>query len=95
MSTETLTLRGLEASRIRAGITQSELALRLGVTRQAVSLWEAGARTPSSALLPRIARELDCGIEEMFNLRLDPGDEEGFEPAGFASFNDHTRGGRK
>ena len=93
--TRGIVLAGLTSCRERAGLTQTQLAMRLDLTRQAISRWEQGLAAPTAAMLPRIARELDCGIEELFNLRLDPGDEEGFEPAGFASFNDHTRGGRK
>jgi len=92
MSRNELTLRGLAAARIRAGLTQTELALRLGLTRQSVYLWEAGLRNPGSAMLPRIARALGCEIEELFNLRLDPGEEEGFVPGGFAADRADCRG---
>ncbi|QIY95871.1 helix-turn-helix transcriptional regulator [Streptomyces sp. S1D4-11] len=41
------------AIRQAAGLSQGELAEAIGVTRQAVSHWEAGTRTPKGALLDR------------------------------------------
>lgn len=41
------------AIRKAAGLSQGELAEAIGVTRQAVSHWEAGTRTPQGALLDR------------------------------------------
>lgn len=38
--------------RKRAGISQKDIAAELKVTREAVSLWESGARTPSPSHLP-------------------------------------------
>jgi transcriptional regulator with XRE-family HTH domain len=47
-----------------AGLTQQDVAAALGVTREAVALWEAGRRRPRAsravdylALLDRLARE--------------------------------------
>lgn len=48
-------------------LTQEAFADRLGVTAQAVSKWENGRSLPETALLPDIARLLDCGIEELFD----------------------------
>ncbi|MEU0971332.1 helix-turn-helix transcriptional regulator [Streptomyces sp. NPDC005917] len=41
------------AIRQAAGLSQGELAEAIGVTRQAVSHWEAGTRTPKGAFLER------------------------------------------
>jgi transcriptional regulator with XRE-family HTH domain len=50
--------------RARAGLSQGDVARALGVTREAVSYWELGKRTPRPAtaaaylvLLDRLARE--------------------------------------
>ncbi|MBT2391635.1 helix-turn-helix transcriptional regulator [Streptomyces sp. ISL-1] len=41
------------ALREAAGLTQQEVADAIGVTRAAISQWEAGTRTPRGALLDR------------------------------------------
>lgn len=38
----------LKRARLDAGLTQKELAEKIGVSRQAVSSWECGDRTPST-----------------------------------------------
>lgn len=54
--------------RMRRGVTQEELAERLGVTSQAVSKWERGAATPDIALLPEISAYFGVTIDELFAL---------------------------
>ena len=52
-----MTLREkLIVSRNKAGLSQMELAERLGVSRQAVSRWESGDTTPSVDKLKTLAR---------------------------------------
>ncbi|HET6638872.1 MAG TPA: helix-turn-helix transcriptional regulator [Gemmatimonadota bacterium] len=63
----------LREARLRAGLTQAELAARVGTTQSAIARWEAGATRPSLESLRRLVRA--CGLE----LRLaiedhDPGD---------------------
>lgn len=41
------------ALREQAGLTQQEMADAIGVTRAAISQWEAGTRTPRGPLLDR------------------------------------------
>ncbi|MEU0253274.1 helix-turn-helix transcriptional regulator [Streptomyces sp. NPDC006184] len=41
------------AIRQAAGLSQGELAEAIGVTRQAISNWESGARTPKGSHLER------------------------------------------
>ncbi|OZC56070.1 XRE family transcriptional regulator [Rhodococcus sp. 06-621-2] len=52
----------LRELRIRAGLSIVDLALRLGVSRQAVSTWETGRSTPPANRLREIADELDVSI---------------------------------
>lgn len=50
-----------------AGLTQTALALRVGVSRQAVNQWELGTTWPSSQLLPVLAATLGCKIEGLYD----------------------------
>ena len=52
--------------RLREGLTQEQVAQRLGVTYQAVSKWENGTNTPDIALLPEIAALFDVTIDALF-----------------------------
>lgn len=48
-----------------AGLTQTALALRVGVSRQAVAAWEVDS-WPSAQLLPRLAFALGCQVSDLF-----------------------------
>lgn len=52
------TARELIAARARAGITQAELAQRMGTTQSAIARLESGKRTPSIDTVQRYARAL-------------------------------------
>lgn len=55
-----------ELRRLR-GMSQSCLAKRLGLrSASTVTMWERGNRKPPSDLLPQIARELNCTVDELF-----------------------------
>ena len=54
------------------GITQAQLAERVGVSRQSIVAIETGKYVPSTLLALKIARELDAGIPALFE--LEPGD---------------------
>lgn len=58
----------LRSVRQAKGLSQSELAARVGVKRQAVYDMETGRYVPNTALALRIARELDCRVETLFSL---------------------------
>ncbi len=47
--------RQTQGIRELAGVTQTELAATLGVSRSAVSLWESGARAPRGAVALKYA----------------------------------------
>ena len=51
----------IREARRRAGITQQELAERLGTTQSVVTRWETGARSPSFETVVRAVRA--CGLE--------------------------------
>ncbi len=52
----------------QAGMTQQDLADRVGVTRQTIVALEGGAYTPSLALALRIARTFKKSTEQVFQL---------------------------
>lgn len=70
MSDAVETGAGLKALRERAGLTQRELASRLGIQQPAVARWEAGrVRIPVNRL-EEIVAELGYGLE--YSLRAIP-----------------------
>src|SRR5205807_2152936 len=65
----------LREARLRAGLTQAELAERAATARSQVSRWERGEVLPSLETLRRLIRE--CGLElsfRLFNADLDEHD---------------------
>ena len=56
----------LAETRKEKGLTQAELARRLGVTAQAVSKWERGNAYPDIELLDGISTVLDCSLDYLF-----------------------------
>ena len=59
-------MMGIKQCREAAGMYQEDLGRILGVTRQTVSMWETGKAWPSANMLPRIARALNCRIEDLY-----------------------------
>ncbi len=53
----------LRAARAKGGLTQAELAARLGVSQSAISFWESGAETPSVDHVVALAAELPEIVE--------------------------------
>lgn len=58
----------MEIEKIRrvSGMTQTELAKKVGVQQNTVSQWESGKRNIPSNLLPVLADVLCCTIDELF-----------------------------
>lgn len=52
----------VKAARKQAGMTQGELAERLGISYVGVSQWESGRRNPKGSTLERIAEVLDVPL---------------------------------
>ena len=52
-------------ARKAAGLTQKELADKLGVIQQQVAKWEAAGANPQTKTLKRIAEALGCSIDEL------------------------------
>ena len=49
---------GIRIARLAAGLTQAQLADRIGVTRAALARWESGEVSPSPLAREALAREL-------------------------------------
>lgn len=58
----------LKAARIAKGVTQTELAARIGVTAQAVSSFEKGTKEPKMEMVKRIAEALGITPNELFGI---------------------------
>lgn len=52
-------------ARKAAGLTQQELADKLGVIQQQVAKWEAAGANPQTKTLKRIAEALGCSIDDL------------------------------
>lgn len=57
----------IQKFRKEKGLTQEELAEKLGVSSQAVSKWENGASCPDIGLLPQLCRVLGITADELLN----------------------------
>jgi len=61
-------LCNVKAIRIAKGFSQKELAERVGVGRQAVYDMESGRYVPNTVVALRLARELECKVENLFQM---------------------------
>ncbi|MCU1455773.1 MAG: transcriptional regulator, family [Acidimicrobiales bacterium] len=53
----------IRSTREAAGLTQAQLATRLGTTQSSVARWERGATSPTLATLRRILSACGCDLE--------------------------------
>lgn len=58
----------IKAARKAQGVSQEELAVRLGVVRQTVSKWENGMSVPDADVLIQIAELLDVPVSQLLGL---------------------------
>ena len=56
----------MKAARVEAGLSQSQLANEVGVTRQTIGLIEAGGYNPTLNLCVAICRRLGKTLDELF-----------------------------
>jgi molybdate-binding protein/DNA-binding XRE family transcriptional regulator len=59
----------LKTLRMQKGLSQGELAVRAGITRQAVSSIESNLYLPTTGVALHLASALACRVEDLFNLR--------------------------
>lgn len=56
----------MKTARMEAGLSQADLAERVGATRQTIGLIEAGRYNPSLKLCTAICKVLDKTLDELF-----------------------------
>ncbi|WP_300544170.1 helix-turn-helix transcriptional regulator [Maricaulis sp.] len=61
----------LRELRARHGLTQAQLAERVGVTRKTINTVENRVFVPSAILALKLARALDVPVEEVFTLPVE------------------------
>ena len=61
-------LNNLETLRKSVGLTQQELSDTADVSRKSINAVENGVYIPSTLLALKIARTLDCSVEDLFQL---------------------------
>lgn len=54
--------------RYKSGLTQEQLAAKLGISAQSISKWETAVTMPDISLLPTLAGEFGVTIDELFDL---------------------------
>jgi DNA-binding XRE family transcriptional regulator len=59
----------IKRARLASGITQKELADRLGVYAKDICRWETGERTPSVLTFGRICAALHASADELLELK--------------------------
>lgn len=72
MKVEAGVQNNIRAARLRAGVSQQDLAAAAGVTRQTISGLESGVSAPSAGVALRLARALECRVEDLFWLEDAP-----------------------
>lgn len=58
----------LEEHRKSSGLTQQELSVAAEVSRKSINAIENGIYIPSTVLALKIAKTLDCKVEDLFEL---------------------------
>lgn len=66
----------LKRLRTEYGMTQAQLANRLGISASAVGMYEQGRREPDSELLARLARMFHVSTDTLLGFRQEPQSEQ-------------------
>ena len=73
-------VNSLKDERARLGLTQAELADRVGVSRKTINTVENGVFVPSTILALKLAAALDRPVETLFQLNGFALDDSGVSP---------------
>ena len=63
--------QALKSLRVEKGITQTELAERMFVTRSTINRWEKGSRLPDNMMIVKLSEALDVDINILLNATVD------------------------
>lgn len=55
----------LKAARKAAGLTQEQLAEKVGVQQRDISRWENGQREPGVLIVKKMAQALGCSMDDL------------------------------
>lgn len=55
------------SARKKAGLSQAEVAEKLGISSAAVCQWETGKTMPDPRKLPKIAELLNCPVDDLLS----------------------------
>ena len=55
----------LRAAREAAGLTQTQLADKVGVQQRDISRWENGRREPGVLIVKKMAQALGCSMDDL------------------------------
>lgn len=58
----------LQKTRIMSGLTQEQLAKRLGISKQTISSYESNVKKPSIITARKLARVLNCSLDYLLGL---------------------------
>ena len=61
-------LKDFKIMRVRKGLSQVGLSIRLGLSQQTVSQWESGRSKPTISILRKLANTLDVDVEELIKM---------------------------
>ncbi len=62
--------KNLQIARKRKGFSQEDLAVKMQVSRQAISKWESGAAYPEIEKLSELSKILGCSVDDIINSKF-------------------------
>ena len=69
----------IRSLRLQNGMTQAQLAQKIGVTDKAVSKWERDLSCPDISSIPKLAQVLGVSVDELMQSKAAPKEENGSE----------------
>ena len=58
-------MESIKTVRKAKGMTQVQLAEKVGCTQKDISRWESGERTPNTASLKKLSQALGCSMDDL------------------------------